>query len=382
MSTINIRTITIIIIPAVFLLIQQQLEAQQPIQAPQPVLDPQAATVQQRASTNKNVLSASVGGNLKANFDFGLGSLLNAFKLPSLLFRRTLTRQQIDNVLYEPNTKCGRVPIFEKQYQRSINETFDPNPDGDFRILHGLDAMVGEWPWIARIKECPKDGCRSCTGSVLNSRWMITAGHCGIEFNKTSLSELQATVGLYDMITPENTSVTVHFDKVIVHPNYNNELDNDLSLLRMKEPLKFNDFIQPLCLINATRNILAFTKNRKCYAVGYGLTDNMMASVKLQKLEISAKPPNDCNSDKLDHIQLRAGTICVGPAKKTGGSCKGDSGGPNQCYDPKTNQWYLIGTVSYGPSNCDRSEESKWLTVSVDVSNYRTWILSTIMANN
>ena len=42
------------------------------------------------------------------------------------------------------------------------------------------------------------------------------------------------------------------------------------------------------------------------------------------------------------------------------------------------NRWVLFGTVSYGPADCDREEGESWLTVSVDLSNYRTWILQTM----
>lgn len=60
---------------------------------------------------------------------------------------------------------------------------------------------------------------------------------------------------------------------------------------------------------------------------------------------------------------------------------QGDSGGPDLCYDPAGGQWVLFGTVSYGPAECDREAGDHWLTVSVDLSNYRTWILATILAN-
>lgn len=60
---------------------------------------------------------------------------------------------------------------------------------------------------------------------------------------------------------------------------------------------------------------------------------------------------------------------------------QGDSGGPNVCYDAPSNRWHLFGLVSYGPTICDRPDESdKWLTVSVDLTNYRSWIQATILA--
>lgn len=171
----------------------------------------------------------------------------------------------------------------------------------------------------------------------------------------------------------------MRIDKIIVHPDYN-DLTNDITLMKMSEPVKFNDFIQPACLIHATRNVLEFTKSKYSFTVGYGLIEGMASAARLQKLQIQSKQPSECNSDKLGSVQLRRGTMCIGPMKgKKGGSCKGDSGGPDLVYDPAENRWYVFATVSYGPSDCDREDDESWLTVSVDLSNYRTWILQTVL---
>lgn len=103
-------------------------------------------------------------------------------------------------------------------------------------------------------------------------------------------------------------------------------MNNDLLLIRLAKPVKFNEKVQPACFVHRTRNIHMFTKRRKCYTVGYGLTDGMVDAIKLQKLEISTKDPSECNSDQLGSVRLRRGTVCVGPPDgKEGGSCKVNS---------------------------------------------------------
>lgn len=103
--------------------------------------------------------------------------------------------------------KCGQVPVYHKIHRVSIepdlrlkalsnnraavtiadnsstkttNTTeLTTSDDGNFRILYGLDAKFGEWPWIVKLDVCkPNADCEGCTGSLLNDRWLITAGHC------------------------------------------------------------------------------------------------------------------------------------------------------------------------------------------------------------
>lgn len=74
-----------------------------------------------------------------------------AITAPTRASVNQLSRQELENALNISGVKCGTVPIYSKLYGRSINETFDTNlsdEQGDFRILHGLDSVVGEWPWI------------------------------------------------------------------------------------------------------------------------------------------------------------------------------------------------------------------------------------------
>lgn len=100
-------------------------------------------------------------------------------------------------------------------------------------------------------------------------------------------------------------------------------MNNDLTLFRLDRAIKFNDYIQPACLIGSTKNVIAYAQRKKCFTVGYGLVEDMVEAIKLQKLQILAKQPSDCNSDKLNNLQLRRGTVCIGPLDgKIGGSCK------------------------------------------------------------
>lgn len=248
--------------------------------------------------------------------------------LTKVLKGSKVTKRKTTNTLLE-STICGRVPIFEKKYQQSVNEAFAVKTDdsddegGDFRILHGMDATPGEWPWIVKLEICKfpaQSHCGGCTASLINSRWVITAGHCAI----AEVGNYKGVLGKYDMLVKEKTETEVKFDKMIRHPNYTDDFQNDLTLFRLDKPVELNDYIQPVCLIDQQHNdSVAFTKNRKCYNVGYGLTESHMEALKLQKLQVEAKKPEECNNATMDALKLVKDSLCIGPrADQVGASCK------------------------------------------------------------
>lgn len=129
-------------------------------------------------------------------------------------------------------------------------------------------------------------------------------------------------MGLYDLLMPDRTSVSIPVAKLVVHEDFE-DLNNDLALLKLARPVQFTEHIGPVCLLGPSRSVLAYTRRRKCYALGYGLRADLAVATRLQKLAVTAMAPSECNGDRLNQLELRRGAVCVGPAEsKVGSACQ------------------------------------------------------------
>lgn len=79
-----------------------------------------------------------------------------------------------------------------------------------------------------------------CTGTILNSRWILTAAVC-IPF---SLEDIYLLLGIGRRA---HLGVKYQIEHTVVHPNFDeNWMKNNIALIRTVKPIQFNDRVQPL----------------------------------------------------------------------------------------------------------------------------------------
>ena len=135
--------------------------------------------------------------------------------------------------------------------------------------------------------------------------------------------DVAATLGLYDLVLPDKTSIKIECDKLIAHPKAG-MFNNDVALLRLKKPVKPNKFVQPICLApidnSKSMNAYALTRGKSCYTIGYGLNQEWGFPSKLQKLEIKAAK---CDKLKAETGSDLAKEVCILPRRSDlGGTCR------------------------------------------------------------
>ncbi|XP_071315858.1 chymotrypsin-like protease CTRL-1 [Trachinotus anak] len=239
------------------------------------------------------------------------------------------------------------------------------------RIVGGQDASPGSWPWQASLT---RDGRHFCGGSLISSQWVMTAAHC----IKSPEDNITVFLGRYNQSGQNVNEMSRTVAQITCHPLYGsltldniNEYDNDICLLKLSTPVRFTDYIGPICLASATST---FYNGTDSWVTGWGRLQEFGPTANtLQEVEVPVIGNKECQCYNGGFITKNM--ICAG--LKAGGkdSCQGDSGGPMMSKDGF--RWVQSGIVSFG-QGCARPGKPG---VYARVSRYQEWI-SNITGSN
>ncbi|MGC5778815.1 serine protease [Methylobacterium sp. NFXW15] len=239
-----------------------------------------------------------------------------------------------------------------------LSEQFDP------RIVGGKLATVNEFPWqvVLIVGGTPKE-VRSpfCGGSIIASRWILTAAHC--------LADIQSPDGV-EIVSGSNFPMTigqgdrVKIEKIISHRQYNSETwENDIALLYLARPIKLGT---PVLLPTADIEIPA---KSEVTVSGWGaVTMYGGMTTMLLKASMPVVANEVCNSADAYGGAVKAGMLCAGYRDGGVDACQGDSGGPLVGTSPRGK--LLLGVVSWGKGCALRLRYG----VYTRVPTYITWI--------
>ncbi|XP_039311110.1 transmembrane protease serine 9 [Solenopsis invicta] len=249
---------------------------------------------------------------------------------------------------------------------------FPPFP-GKFRphlpqVVGGEEAPVGSYPHIASLQLF---GSHFCAGSILNERWIVTAGHCVQAVPSADL--ITVKVGKHDTSIRESSEQAVDVKQGIVHEQYQGGVGPyDIALLELASPIKLNDRVQPIALPEAESDPANGSEGWLC---GWGSTSTTNWPVypdKLQHVQVEYVDRPTCH-DAVERLTgsspVHETNVCTGPM--TGGisACSGDSGGPLITRDGQ--KAVLTGIVSWGIVPCGSKGAP---SVYTRVSKFNDWI--------
>ncbi|XP_069508924.1 transmembrane protease serine 12-like [Ambystoma mexicanum] len=237
------------------------------------------------------------------------------------------------------------------------------------RIVGGKTAVRGSWPWQVSLQfynTTTRQYVHFCGASVITRTWLLSAAHC---FNGLrSESSWRAVAGLHTLYVRSVGVDSYAISRIIIKSNFNiPTYRHDIALLRLQAPIKYNDFIQPICLPN-----FADPGNKlPCFISGWGaLKERGHPSPDLLEAQVDLIPREICNQDDWYAGVIGEGMICAGFESGGIDACQGDSGGPFACFIQDQKRFYQLGIISFG-KGCAAPKRPGVYTY---VHHYKNWI--------
>ncbi|XP_070771039.1 transmembrane protease serine 3 [Enoplosus armatus] len=231
-------------------------------------------------------------------------------------------------------------------------------PRYNTRIVGGNISKPGQFPWQVSLHFGSE---HLCGGSIVTSRWILTAAHCVYGFADPSMWAVH--VGLTEQ--PVHGAQSLAVEQIIHHARYRPKgLDYDVALMKLATPLDFNGFVEPICLPNYGEE---FEEGTMCWISGWGATeDEGETSVVLRSAMVPLLSTKTCNQPEVYQGFISSWMICAGYLEGGTDSCQGDSGGPLACED--SSAWKLVGATSWGIGCAMRNKPGVYTRVTQSLS--------------
>jgi trypsin len=198
-------------------------------------------------------------------------------------------------------------------------------------VVGGTPSGTNANPFMASIQS---GGSHFCGGSVIASRWVLTAAHCVPDGSAAGLEVVTGTNN--NLIGGVRTTVS----RVYVHPQYANNA-HDAALLELATPVA----APPITLSNASYDSLE-TPGTTLTVAGWGdwnpATLGLAALPIMMQTDLQVVSDTDCAAAN-SGFDAATG-VCAAALLKD--SCQGDSGGP--LFGKVGGKTVQVGIVSYG----------------------------------
>jgi len=218
--------------------------------------------------------------------------------------------------------------------------------DGVWRVVGGEHAKPHSWPWAAALMQ--GGSIVNCGGTLIDKRWLISAGHCFAEKKAKSGNGYRIKLGADDHGDSgdpnEPSQQVMTIEKAIVNPKYDAaKITHDVTLVKFTQDVQLNDNIIPICLPQKGESLKG---GDNVVTIGWGTTQSGGEESRvLMQVEVPVVDSAVCAKAYPNMIDETM--VCAGNLEQGGiDSCQGDSGGALMA--KRNAQWELFGIVSWG----------------------------------
>ncbi|XP_050056751.1 trypsin 3A1-like [Aphis gossypii] len=217
------------------------------------------------------------------------------------------------------------------------------------RIVGGSEVRENEYPWMVSLWNTKRKFF--CGGSIVTDQYVLTAAHCFSEVPATNYREIHVVLGQTrrpGRLFPGGPHV-IRASVVKIHHKYNrlgtNVHDNDIALVKMVRPVKFERTTQSICLPMIRYDYGGLT----AAVAGWGQLDEFSStSLTLRHVTLPVWTEKECAAvPEIEKTGYTPNMMCAGLREGGADSCQGDSGGPLMLYD-NTEKITVAGIVSWG----------------------------------
>ena len=213
------------------------------------------------------------------------------------------------------------------------------------KILGGVQAAPGAWPWIAALLYANDSNVYSaqfCSGVLIDKSWVLTAAHC---VQGMSAQGIQVAVGAWDLTAFTGSRTPVR--SIRIHPQFSStSLYNDIALVELSVPSS----IQPIALFSgeSVDNTPPSLLGKLVTVLGWGVADSTTSWYYpeiLRQVSLPVVADSTCNDIYINPVL--PSQFCSGYWEGKD-ACEGDSGGP--AVVQVDGHWVHAGIVSAGVS--------------------------------
>ncbi|EDW00876.1 GH20776 [Drosophila grimshawi] len=229
------------------------------------------------------------------------------------------------------------------------------------RIVGGQETEVHQYPWVAMLLYGERF---YCAGSLLNDQFLLTASHCVYGFRKERIS---VRLLEHDRKMSHLQKIDRKVAEITTHPKYNaRNYDNDIAVIKLDEPVEFNEILHPVCMPTPGRSF----KGETGVVTGWGaIKVGGPTSDTLQEVQVPILSQDACRKSRYGN-KITDNMLCGGYDEGGKDSCQGDSGGPLHIVPNGTREYQIAGVVSWG----EGCAKAGYPGVYARVNRYGTWI--------